>query len=135
MKRKAFRKRKKEAFKKILKASETELNIDLNNSEFIDVFTQIWPILKPVLEYAELLRITRNKVDKVIRVLIDIGDRIFTNNAFKDDQTAFIRCFDSIWKYLELIFRITKTFTGNKADKAIDKIIEIGDWITNDKTN
>lgn len=135
MKRKTFRKLKRKKFKEILKVSETELNIDLDNSEFIAVFNKVWPILKPVLEYAEMLRITRDKVDKIIRTLIEVGDRIYGGNDYEADQSRFIKFFDQIWRYIEIILKIAKTFTNNKTDKVIDDIIEIGEWIANNKTN
>jgi hypothetical protein len=133
--RKKLRSEKKIKFKEIVDAAgNANITIDLDASEpkFADAFNQIWPLLKPVLEYAKLINLTGEKVDKVLQTVIDIGERISTGNASPDEQTAFISTLDTIWNPVKAVLGIIVTFTNDKVDKVINQIIEIGDWITKD---
>ena len=131
--RKKLRKEKKIKFRAIVEAAAiTNISVDLDEGEprFADVFSQIWPILKPVLEYAELVRVTGQGADKVIRTVLDLGERISTGTASDGEQTAFISTLDTIWNPVKTVLGIIVTFTDDKVDKIINDIIEIGDWIT-----
>ena len=131
--RKKLRKERKSKFKEIVAAAgNANITIDLDASEpkFVDAFNQIWPILKPILEYAKLIKVTGEKVDKILQTAIDIGVRISTGNASPDEQTAFIKTLDSIWVPVKTVLGIIVSFTNSKVDKVINKVIEIGDWIT-----
>ena len=133
--RKGLRKEKKGKFNAIVKAAAvTNISIDLDAGEpqFIDAFNQIWPLLKPILEYAEIIRITGQGADKVIRTVIDLGERISMGEASDGEQTAFISTLDNIWIPVKSVLGIIVTFTDDKVDKIINDIIEIGDWITED---
>ena len=133
--RKKLRKEKKIKFKEIVAAAgNVNITVDLDASEpkFVDAFNQIWPLLKPVLEYAELVNITGEKVDKVLRTVIDLGVRISTGEASQSEQTAFISTLDTIWNPVKTVLGIIVAFTNDKVDKVINQIIEIGDWITQD---
>lgn len=131
--RKTLRKEKKIKFRAIVEAAaKTSISVDLDETEpkFIEVFNQIWPLLKPVLEYAEVVRITGQGADKVIRTVIDLGERISSGSASEGEQTAFIRTLDTIWEPIKTVLGIIVTFTDDNVDKIINDIIEIGDWIT-----
>ena len=131
--RKKLRKEKKIKFRAIVEAAAiTNISVDLDEGEprFADVFNQIWPILKPVLEYAELVRVTGQGADKVNRTVLDLGERISTGTASDGEQTAFISTLDTIWNPVKTLLGIIVTFTDDKVDKIINDIIEIGDWIT-----
>jgi hypothetical protein len=133
--RKKLRKEKKIKFNEIVEAAgSANITIDLDAAEpkLVDAFNQIWPILKPVLEYAELVNITGEKVDKVLRTVIDLGNRISTGDASQSEQTVFISTLDTIWNPVKAVLGIIVTFTSDKVDKVINQIIEIGDWITQD---
>lgn len=133
--RKNLRKEKKAKFSAIVEAAgRTNITIDIDNAEpkFVDAFNQIWPLLKPVLEYAELVRITGPGADKVIRTVIDLGERISSGSASPSEQSAFISTLDTIWSPVKMVLGIIVTFTNDKVDKIINDIIEIGDWITQD---
>lgn len=133
--RKKLRKEKKIKFRAIVEAAAiTNITIDLDAGEpkFVDAFNQIWPLLKPVLEYAEIVRITGQGADKVIRTVIDLGERISSGTASEGEQTAFIGTLDNIWIPVKTVLGIIVTFTNDKVDKIINDIIEIGDWITED---
>jgi hypothetical protein len=131
--RKKQRREKKTKFKAIVDAAGiTNISIDLDgpNPKFADAFNQIWPILKPVLEYAELVRITGTGADKVIRTVIDLGERISTGAASPEEVSNFVGSLDTIWNPVKAVLGIIVTFTNDKVDKIINDIIDIGDWIT-----
>ena len=133
--RKRLRKEKVAKFNAIVEAANTtKITIDLDVAEpkFIDAFNQVWPILKPVLEYAELIKLTGPGADKVIRTVIDLGGRVSTGNASDSEQTAFTSTLDAIWQPVKAVLGIVVTFTNDKVDKVINDIVEIGDWITED---
>ena len=123
--RKKLRKEKKIKFRAIVEAAAiTNISVDLDEGEprFADVFNQIWPILKPVLEYAELVRVTGQGADKVIRTVLDLGERISTGTASDGEQTAFISTLDTIWNPVKTVLGIIVTFTDDKVDKIINDI-------------
>lgn len=133
--RKKLRKEKKTKFNAIVSAAgNTKITIDLDVAEpkFAEALNQVWPILKPVLEYAELVRLTGSGTDKVIRAVIDLGERVSTGNASDAEKTAFIKTLDTVWQPVKAVLGIAVTFTDDKIDKVINDIIEIGDWITQD---
>lgn len=133
--RKKLRKERKIKFNAIVEAAgKTNITIDLDAAEpkFVDGFKQIWPLLKHVLEYAELVKITGTGADKVIRTVIDLGERISLGSASASEQSAFISTLDSIWNPVKMVLGIIVTFTNDKVDKVINDIIEVGDWITQD---
>ena len=134
--RKMLRKEKKSKFNAILTAAgSTNMTIDLDTAEpkFAEAFNQFWPLLKPILEYAELVKITGPDADKVIRTVIEIGERISKGTAGPGEESTFIRTLDTIWQPVKTVLGIVTTFTDDKVDKVINDIIEIGDWITEEK--
>lgn len=131
--RKTLRKERKTKFKEIVNAAgSVSINIDLDAAEpkFADAFNQVWPLLKPILEYAELVKITGPGADKVIRTVIELGERISTGTASPGEESAFISKLDNIWNPVKTVLGIIVTFTNDKVDKIINDIIEIGDWMT-----
>jgi hypothetical protein len=134
--RRMLRKEKKSKFSTIVSVASTmNITIDLDTGEpkFIEAFNQFWPLLKPILEYAELVKITGPDTDKVIRTVIEIGERISKGTAGPGEESMFIRTLDTIWHPVKTVLGILITFTDDKVDKVINDIIEIGDWITEDK--
>ncbi len=145
--RKAQRRAKKEqrkAVKKLRQGKFTEIvtnakdmdfkfDLDTEDPEFVDVFNEIWPVLKPTLEYAELIKITGPKADKVLRTIVDIGHRISTGDASKEEELKFIVYLDSYWDKVAWALEIAKTFTPDNVDDVIDQVIEVGEWITDNE--
>jgi hypothetical protein len=133
--RKKLRNVRKNKFNEIVEAAgKSNITIDLDSAEpkFVDAFMQIWPLMKPVLEYAELVKLTGTGADKVIRTVIDLGERISSGAASTSEQTTFISTLDTIWDPVKTVLGIVVTFTNDNVDKVINNIIEIGDWITQD---
>jgi len=131
--RKSLRRARKTKFKAIVDAAgSVNINFDLDAAEpkFADAFNQVWPLLKPILEYTELVRITGTGADKVIRTVIELGARISTGTASPGEESAFISTLDNIWNPVKTVLGIIVTFTNDKVDKIINDIIDIGDWMT-----
>lgn len=136
--RKEDKKLKRQKFNEIVQAASTidlKFDLDTDDPQFVDAFNEIWPVLKPSLEFASLSRITGPKVDKTIDSIVDIGHRISTGDASGDDEAKFINYLDTVWGYVNTALGILKTFTNDKTDEVIDKIIEVGDWITDNEEN
>jgi len=134
--RKKNKKLKREKFNQVIAATK-DVNIqfdpDTEKPKFVDGFNSIWQILQPALEYAELIRITGPKADKIIRTVLDLGHRISTGNASDEEQILFIQKYDAIWGFASQALEIIKTFTDDKADEVIDKVIDIGNWMASQK--
>jgi len=129
---------KREKFNQVVAATKNaniqfDPDSDSTQPKFVDGFNSIWLILQPALEYAELIRITGPKVDGIIRTVLDLGERISTGNASPQEQTLFIQKYDAIWGIASQALEIIKTFTDDKADEVIDKVIDIGDWMSAQK--
>lgn len=134
--RKEDKKLKRQKFNEIVAAaSEIDLKFDLDgeNPRFIEAFNEVWPVLKPTLEYASLSRITGPKADNIINTIVDLGHRISTGKASEGDEAKFIGALDSVWSILDTVLGILKTFTNEKTDEVIDKILEVGDWFTDNE--
>jgi hypothetical protein len=135
--RKEDRKLKRQKFNEIVEAASTldlKFDLDTDDPEFVDAFNEIWPVLKPSLEFASISRITGPKADKTIDTIIDLGHRISTGNASRDDEAKFIQSLDTVWSFVNTALGILKTFTNDKTDQVIDQVIEIGDWITDNES-
>jgi len=131
--RKEFKKLKKGKFNDIVSAvtrSKIDIDLDVTEPKFVTAFNQVWPILKPILEYAEMVRLTGPGADKAIRIVIDLGERISTGAASDAEESAFIGTLDSVWEPVKTVLGILATFTDDKVDEVLNKIVEIGDWIT-----
>ena len=131
--KKILRQAKKAKFNEIVTAagnSDITIDLDVKEPEFVDAFNQVWPLLKPVLEYAELVKFTGPEADKVIGTVIDLGGRISTGSASDSEQTEFVKTLDTIWQPIKSVLGIVETFTNDSVDKVINEIVEIGDWIT-----
>lgn len=137
----AARKKKKmlrrEKFRQVIDASKSaniQFDPDEGKPKFVDGFNAVWDILQPALEYAELIKITGPKADTIIRTVIDLGTRISTGDASSEEQSEFVQKFDSIWGIAGQALEIIKTFTDDKIDEVLDKVIDISDWMAAQKT-
>ena len=110
-----------------------KFDLDTEDPDFADVFNEVWPVLRPTLQYAELIKITGPKADKVLRTIVDIGHRISTGDASKEEEIKFIVYLDSYWDKVAWALEIAKTFTPDNVDDVIDQVIEVGEWITDNE--
>jgi hypothetical protein len=124
---------KREKFNQVVSATKNaniQFDPNADQPKFVDGFNSIWNILQPAIEYAELIKITGPKADEIIRSVLDLGARISTGKASSHEQTLFIQKYDAIWGIASQALEIIKTFTDEKADEVIDRVIDIGDWMS-----
>lgn len=122
-------KEKWQAVKNAIESSNIAIDLD-TEPKFVDTFNKVWPVLRPVLDYAKAARITGEKADKKIQAIIELGDRISTGKASKDEQGNLGKTLDKVWKKVRIALSIAVAFTNEKIDKVLNDIIDIGDWIT-----
>lgn len=115
-------------FGNIVSDIENIKDVDLSKN-YEDVFKEVWPFLKPLLQFLIDLKITNSKFDSTAGEIIVLGDDIY--NGKSTDITVFGSKLEIIWEYIVLILKFIKLFTNDKTDAIIDKIIEIGNWIIN----
>ena len=115
------------------KDTKTEL---LNKSERLQAFANLWPLFRAGLVWAIDLRITGDKVDVILENVKDIGDRIARSvkddgpaNIIFEDEVVFLRNLGAVWRLIKRALIVAKIFTNKKVDDALDKIIEVGDWM------
>lgn len=138
--RKAKRQKNKEARKarKSLRAQQfdtllseiqkaPELPADGAMPEYQVAFEKYWPVVKAALTYVESAKITGAKMDGKIRDIITLGDSVDGGT----DPSAFREKLLDVWKVIRVILISVTVFNKNDADdEKIDKILEIGDFIS-----
>ena len=120
---------------KINEMIEAAKNVpDLSDSDFMEdyksKFDKVWPVLLPALEFAEQLKVTGKKADAAINELIAIGNSMAEGKATDDQADDFQDKLEDIWKYVRMALSAATVLTNDDVDDVIDKIIGIGDWIT-----
>lgn len=94
---------------------------------FDKIFKQIWPVLDPALRYAVILRVTGDRVDKVLEDIHKVGSDIAAGNTGLVDD--FRQKFRAAWDNIESKLELIQLLTPNSVDNIIDDVIEIGDWV------
>lgn len=103
---------------------------DGSTPDYAAKFMTYWPVVKAVFEFAESTRITRPKLDLQIQRIIILGDGMANNPSFNPDS-EFILKTQKAWRIMRtILITITTFITNDKNDDKIDKLIEIGDWIS-----
>lgn len=128
--RKLRKKVRKEAFKKLEQTLTAIKEIDFNKSmTFKEKFIEAWPVVKPGLEFAIILNITGEKLDDKINKLVIIGDNMAGNKLSTTEAQEFQDNLNNKWNFVETALEVAKLLANDKQDEAIDKIIDIGDWM------
>ncbi|GEM_PF-3239026 len=130
--RQAKRKERKQKIEEMITAAK---NVpDLSDSDFMEdyktKFNQVWPVLKPALQFAEQMKATGKKADAAIAEIITIGDSMAAGNASEADADSFQKKLENIWKYVRMVLSAATVLTNDDVDNVIDKVLAIGDWIT-----
>lgn len=133
-KRKIRRERRKERRAKINKLEVLAKDIDLKKissaDDFLHNFNVIWPFLSEALELVKLL--TRDKGDRAIDELIELGNRLAKEEASTEEQSKFFTIFGNVWRGVRLALTLVALFSvKEKVDDVIDDIIQVGDLINN----
>jgi len=98
--------------------------------DYVQNFRVYWPVVKAGLVYAEAAKITRPKMDLQIQRIILLGDGMADSPVF-DPDSEFVVKTQKAWRIIRtILIAITVFITNEKKDDKIDKLIEIGDWIT-----
>lgn len=128
--RKQYRKERKEAFEKLVEALKAFLDINLKEKlPYKEKFKQVWPAVKPTLEFAVILNITGEKFDKPAKELILLGDSLSGKAITEQEAMDFLADLAEIWDTIESILDVLKIVVPDRVDVIIDKIIEIGEWL------
>jgi hypothetical protein len=128
--RKLDRIERKKAFKKLIEALQAVQDIDMSNKlPYKEKFNQVWPVIKPVLEFAIILKSTGERFDLTTNQIIVVGDNMFGSEITDGNAMEFLSRLTAIWEKLEMVFEIIKIVTDDKTDAVIDKTIEIGEWL------
>ena len=128
--RKLNRKERKEAFAKFLEAVTVFKSLDLKEKlAYKEKFNQVWPAIKPTLEFAIILKVTGEGFDSVAKQIVAMGDNLSGKDVSDAEALAFITKFGAIWANIGSALDIVKAISNDQTDEVIDKIIEIGDWL------
>ena len=74
-------------------------------------------------------------MDLKIQRIIELGDGM-ADNPDSDPQSEFIQQTQRTWRIIRtILIAITVFITKERTDNKIDKLIEIGDWITGIEDN
>lgn len=131
-KRKARRELRKAQFNELLtRVNETPaLPPDGTAPDYVTGFKTYWPLVKAALQFAESAKITREKMDLNINRIIQIGDNMAGNPGANPDA-EFIEKIQKTWRIVRtILIAITIFITKEQTDEKVDRIIEIGDWVT-----
>jgi hypothetical protein len=131
-KREGRKKLRREKFDKLMDRVDQTPGFpdDGSTPSYVQDFKTYWPLVKAALEFAESSKITRPKMDLKIQRIIELGDGM-ADNPDNDPQSEFIQQTQKTWRIIRtILIAITVFITKDKTDNKIDKLIEIGDWIT-----
>ncbi len=128
--RKLDRNERKVAFEKLMKAIKAVQDIDISKQlEYKEKFNQVWPFIKPTIEFAIILKSTGDKFDLSAKQIIVLGDNMFGSDISDANAVEFLNKLGAIWEKIETVIEIVKTLADDKTDTILDKIIEIGEWL------
>ena len=100
---------------------------DGSTPEYQEGFKQFWPLIKSALTYVMDSKITGKKMDVNIREIIDLGNDIAEGEDASDFRDKLLK----IWKIIRFVLIAITVFNGDEADDdKIDKVVEIGDYIS-----
>ena len=127
--RRQTRKRlRKEKFEEFLVEINKTPELPEETPSYEEKFNEYWPAAKAALQFIELSKITGRKLDEKIRVVVALGDDVAKNPGA---NSKFRDKLKKIWKYVRIVLiGVTVFATDKEADEKIDKVIEIGDWLS-----
>ena len=128
--RRLNRMERKQAFGKFLEAIMVFKDISLKEKlSYKDKFNQVWPAVKPTLEFAIILKFTGEKFDMTAKQIVVTGDNLYGSKISDTEAIDFLAKLSGIWENIDNVLEIVKAVTDDKSDAVLDKIIEIGDWL------
>lgn len=128
--RKFNRKERKQAYTKFLEAIMVFKDLELKEKlSYKEKFRQVWPAIKPTLEFAVILKFTGDKFDMSARQVLVFGDQLYGSEITDEGAVEVLTRLSGIWENIESVLEIIKVITDDKTDAIIDKVIEIGEWL------
>ena len=128
--RRLNRMERKQAFGKFIEAIMVFKDISLKEKlSYKDKFNQVWPAVKPTLEFAIILKFTGEKFDMTAKQIVVTGDNLYGSKISDTEAIDFLAKLSGIWENIDNVLEIVKAVTDDKSDAVLDKIIEIGDWL------
>jgi hypothetical protein len=128
--RKFNRKERKLAYAKFLEAIIVYKDLNLKEKlPYKEKFKQVWPAIKPTLEFAVIHKFTGEKFDMSARQVLSFGDRLYGSEITDEQALELLTILSGIWENIESVLEIVKVITDDNTDVVIDKVIEIGEWL------
>lgn len=134
MLRREIRKQRKEKINTLIDLGKQlpDLPTNITASNYQEVFKSYWPFLKEAFSFIKAFKITGQKTDATMDELIQLGNAI-ADNSDTVAQAKFQEKLSGIWSPIRIILNLIMTFSSDKVDDVLDKVIEVGDWITENK--
>lgn len=99
-------------------------------------FTKYWPVLKEVLEWVANSNFVGKKTKNALLDAVALGDQAANTPDDADANRKFVEAVNKYWKTVRVILNVATVWTNDDQDKVIEKIILIGDILTdNDDDN
>ncbi|OFX16713.1 MAG: hypothetical protein A2033_12880 [Bacteroidetes bacterium GWA2_31_9] len=128
--RKLERNERKAAFAKLVEALKAVKDVNLKEGlTFKQKFTQVWPVVKPTLEFAIILKVTGEKFDTAAQKIIIMGNNMIGTEITDEQEIEFLAQLSTYWNIIETALEIVKIGVDDAKDEIIDKIIEVGEWL------
>ena len=125
--RQARRELRKSKFQDFLIKVQEAPELPEETPNYQERFNEYWPAAKAALEYIALSKITGKATDAKIEDVIRLGDDVANGNF----DTQFREKLAEIWKVVRVaLIAVVVFITKDDVDEKIDKIIEIGDWLS-----
>jgi hypothetical protein len=126
-KRQERRNKRKDKLEELVAKVSAVPSMPENDPPYAEAFKDYWPTVRSVLDYVKFAKITGKKIDAKIQTVIELGDDINTDS----DTSAFRDKIEGVWKPARnILLGITVLNKDDKRDDQIDKMIEIGDYIS-----
>lgn len=138
--RKAARQQRRTAQKQriqdIISAAQNlpEVSDDASVTTLQADFTKYWPVLKNVLDWAANSNFVGKKTKNALLDAVALGDQAADTPDSADAHRKFVEAINKYWRTVRVILNVATVWTNDNQDKVIQKIILIGDILTdNDK--
>ena len=113
-----------------------EVSDDPSVEELQTNFTKYWAVIKQVLEWVANSNFVGKKVKNALLDAIALGDQAADEPTDSDKMRKFVQAVNKYWRTARVILNVATVWTNDDEDKVIQKIILIGDIITdNEDTN
>lgn len=98
-------------------------------------FTKYWSVLKEVLEWAANSNWVGKKTKNALLDVIALGDQAADAPTDADANRKFVQAANKYWKTVRVILNVVTVWTNDAQDKTIQKIILIGDILTDNDSD